>query len=84
MNPVTYQGDDEFDEDGEDQAGRELVAARLAAEGKFLIFELSGSYLAVAVHAEMYSDITVKALMAALNIDFEVPPVEISTFRADD
>jgi hypothetical protein len=63
-----------FDADGETEAGRELLGARLAVEGRYLIFELAPGYLAVDAEAEMHSAATVTGLMTTLGIPYTVAP----------
>jgi hypothetical protein len=58
--------DNDVDVDGEDAFGRELLAARLATEGRFLIFETIGGYLAVPCGVETFSDVSVSGLLARL------------------
>lgn len=48
-----------YDEFGEDEEGRELVAARAAAEGRYIIFELAGGYLAIPAGTELVTDMAI-------------------------
>jgi hypothetical protein len=66
----------DFDEYGEDEAGRKLVAARVACEGRFDIVETAGGYLAVPAGTESVSSATIDALMTKLGIDFAAAPVQ--------
>jgi hypothetical protein len=78
---VTYQPDEEFDEFGEDENGRKLVAARAAAEGKFILLETHGGYVAIPAGTKIVADTDIDPLMAELGIDFEVAPADWTRYR---